>query len=307
MEEVTTKKIEQMNPKPPVLFAPNRWRQIRKFRRFHRPTYQLNWCAESALSGADEHFEKYLIFKRICERLIPELSKDYEELTEKGHTEAIYSRELAAIVDSLFCELYSSVDCTRTVLGTIYKKYQGITSNSTSRLFKNASENKIDERVPYEIRKALEDGQNDWFPTLKHIRDAINHSSIGSCSDLEGRRNGEIEPKIAYFHDRLGSKNGNILVTDDVFKMISEYEKKVNMFLGFVYHALNQTLENKETTQTCGVFNHRFYQRSVSPYEALNFHSGRCLSREWFEKEDQPTCPYVDICGAYIKSKNTES
>ncbi|PAV12499.1 hypothetical protein ASJ81_20325 [Methanosarcina spelaei] len=160
--------------------------------------------------------------------------------------------------------------------------------------------------MPLEIRKALEDGQNDWFPRLKKIRDSLNHFNIGSCSDLEGRKNGEHEPKISYYHDRLGNDLGNVLVTDDVFKMLSDYEVKVNMFLGSVYHALNQTLEDKETVQVCGVFNGRFYQRFVSPFEALNFHSGRCKSREWFEKEDKSTCPYVDKCGAYVKSESVD-
>jgi len=271
----------------------------------------------SALYGADGHFERYVALKGLCRKLTPGLVKDYEELVKNGYSHVSHSQELAAIVDSLFCELYSSVDCTRTVIAAVYKDHACVQSRSTSKLFEYAaigkmSGNKVkkliqmDERVPLEIRKALADGHNDWFPRLKNIRDAINHSSVGDCSDLEGRKNGELEPKIAYFRRYLANKEGNELVTDDVFKLISEFEVKVNLFLGSVYHALNQTLKDKETTQVCGFFNGRVYLRFVSPYEAIDFNSGRCMSREWFEKEDQPTCPYVDICGAYLKYENVD-
>jgi hypothetical protein len=41
-------------------------------------------------------------------------------LTKLGYSKATRSKELAAIIDTLFCELYSVVDCTRTVIGAIY-------------------------------------------------------------------------------------------------------------------------------------------------------------------------------------------
>ena len=157
--------------------------------------------------------------------------------------------------------------------------------------------------MPLEIRKALEDGQNDWFPRLKKIRDSLNHYSIGSCSDFEGRHNGELEPKISYYHDLLGNDMGNELVNNDVFKMLSEFVVKVNMFQGSVYHALNQTLEDKETVQVCGFFNGRIYQRLVSPRQALDINSGRCMSWESFDKGNMPKCPYMDVCKAYENLK----
>lgn len=138
---------------------------------------------------------------------------------------------------------------------------------------------------------------------MKKIRDSLNHYSIGSCSDFEGRHNGELEPKISYYHDLLGNDMGNVLVNNDVFKMISEFEVEVNIFQGSVYHALNQTLEDKETVQVCGFFNGRVYMRFISPRQALDTNSGRCISQEYFDKEDMPICPFVDICGAYANQK----
>lgn len=317
MTKENDEKDDFIGLKPPVRFDPENWGQIRKFINFHSVTYQFSPDTESALYGADGHFERYVILRGLCKKLVPELVKDYDELIKNGYSYAIHSKELAAIVDSLFCELYSSVDCTRTVIAAIYGKYPCVPSDSTSKLFEYAAIGKLrgkkakklvhmDERVPLEIRKALADGYNDWFPRLKSIRDKINHLSVGDCSDLEGRKNEEPEPKISYYHRSLGNGEGNVLVSDDIFKILSDYEVKVNLFLGSVYHALNQTLEDKETTQVCGFFNGRVYLRLVSPYEALDFHSGRCFSREWFEKETEPTCPYVDICGAYVKSKNVD-
>jgi hypothetical protein len=301
MEEKSIFNDKALDIRPPISFAPHRWGQIRRFILFHNQTYRFTPDEDSALSGADGHFARYMILRGLCIRLVPELVKDYEELLQYGYSSAVNAQELAAIVDSLFCELYSSVDCTRTVIAAVYKKHNYVPSGSTSKMFRYANENKMDERVSIEIRKALADGYDDWFQKLKTIRDAINHSSVGECSDLEGRHKGELEPKISYYHCNL-AKEGNVLVTDDVLKLISDFEVKVNLFLGTVYRALNQTLEDKETTQACGVFNGRFYLRLVSPFKAVDFHSGKCYSRIYFEKEEMPTCPYVDICGAYINS-----
>lgn len=312
MVEEKNKKDDLIGLKSPISFAPYMWGQIWKFKLFHGPTYQFSQNVESAISGTYEHFDRYIILSNLSKRLVSGLDKDYEELMKKGYSTAICSKELAAIVDSMFCELYSSVDCTRTVIAAVYGKYRCVPSNSTSQMFEYAAVGKLsgkkvkklihmDEKVPIEIRKALADGYNDWFPRLKDIRDAINHSSIGICSDLDGRKKGELEPKIDYFHRNLADKKWNTFVTDDIFKLLYDYEVKVNLFLGSVYYALNQTLKDEETTQVCGFFNGRVYMRLVSPYEAIDFNSGRCLSREWFEKKDQPTCPYVNICGAYEK------
>ncbi len=290
MEEKDQRKLTNV-----ITFAPDVWGEVRKFIRFYYTTYKFTEYVNSSLLGVDGHFHKYSILMGLAKRLVPDLKKDNEELIQRGYTEAIHSKELAAIIDTLFCELYSSVDCTRTVIGAIYGKYRNVPTKSTSKMFKNAAEQKMDERVPQEIRKAFEDGQSDWFPKLKKIRDSLNHSNIGSCSENEG--------KISYYHSLLGKEKGNVLLTDDVFKELSDYEIKVNGFLGLIFHSLNQTLKDEEIVQICGVFNSRFYQRFVSPREALNFHSGRCKSCEWFEKEDQPTCPFVDTCGAYKNRK----
>ena len=279
-----------------IHFVPNKWGQVQKFANFYRMTYRFSSKADLALSGIMGHFYRYNVLIGLSKRLAPELDKEYKESIERGYSDTVHSEELAAIVDSLFCELYSVVDCTRTVIAFVYKNHKCVPTDSTSKLFEYAAIGKkvgkkvkslvyMDERVPLEIRNALAEGHNDWFPILKKIRDEINHSSVGFCSDFEGRLKGELEPKISYFHSGLANIEGNVLVTDDVFKMLSEYEKKINRFLWSVFKALNQTLEDKETEQFCGIFDGRIYKRFVSPHGAVDSHSGRCKSREWFEKE----------------------
>ncbi|NJD54536.1 MAG: hypothetical protein FIB07_16955 [Candidatus Methanoperedens sp.] len=282
---------EEKIPTNVIIFAPDKWGEVLKFRHFAAPTYNLPLYANAALIGIDGHFEKYTILMKIGQGLAPKLIEDYEELTKQGYSKATRSKELASIIDTLFCELYSAADCTRTVIGAIYGKFQNVPTNSTSRLFENAGKNMIDKRVPLEIRNALKEGQNDWFPRLKEIRDAINHFGIGSCSEHNG--------KISYYHDRLGKTIYNVLVTDDAFQEVSKYADNVNKFLGRVFHCLNLTLKDIETIQICGIFGSLVYQRSVSPIEARDFHSGKCKSFESFEKGLMPTCPSIKSCGAY--------
>jgi hypothetical protein len=309
MAEDVNEKDELNSSRPIITFVPEMWGEFERFHKFYGSTYRFNKFTTSALCGVHGHFDRYHVLLSLSKRLIPELEKDYEELIKNGNSDAIHSRELAAIVDSMFCELYSSVDCTRRVIVAIYGKYPGIgmDKKSTSGLFKNAGKHKIDDRVPLEIRGALEKGQSDWFPKLKKIRDAINHSSVGFCSDLTGRKNGELEPKISYSHQTLANELGNVHVTDDVFKMISELEVKVNLFQGSIYNALYQTLEDKETTQVCGWFDGRVYLRLVSPKEVIDFNSGRCYSRIYFDKGSMSTCPFMAICGAYKNSKSEDN
>lgn len=191
-----------------------------------------------------------------------------------------------------FSELYSAVDCTRQIIAAIYGKYKGVPAKSTSKLFKNASEGKLDERVPIEIRAAL--AEASWFPKLRDIRTAIIHYNIGSCHMGEDGR-------ISYFLQQFGTQN-NTLVTEDVIQEVLTYADQINRFLGRIYRALNNTLKDVETVQICGIIGGRIYERYVSPQEARDFNSGRCKSYAWFEKDTEPTCPFAKNCRAYVRS-----
>lgn len=115
-----------------ITFTPHKWGEVQKFRHFASPTYNLPYHANIALEGIEGHFEKYNILLGLGQGLAPKIVEDHEELVKKGYSKATRSKELAAIIDTLFCELYSVVDCTRTVIGAIYVKIQ----NVPSKLFK---------------------------------------------------------------------------------------------------------------------------------------------------------------------------
>ena len=287
----------ESNPKLPILiyFTPDGWGEVRKFAEFYKTTYELPFNVSSALDGVENHFWRYTALMKLTQEMIPKLAEDEEELHKRGYSDAIRSKQLSAVLDTIFCELYSTVDCTRKVLSEIYKRYRGINVGKTHKLFENAENGKIEDKVPIEIRNALIEANKDWYPLLQGIRNAINHSNIGSC-----HLNGD---KVSYFYPDSAKKPNNESVCEDIFQEVSNYATKVNMFLGVVFHSLNTTLNDTPTTQICGVFGGRFYQRIVSPHEARDFNSGLCESYKWFEQESNPTCPFVNTCGAYLRIK----
>ena len=229
-------------------------------------------------------------------KIIPNLRKDDEELREKGYTIASYSKELAAIIETMFIELYSSVDCTRQILSAIYRKYDGITSKSTRKLFANANSDKIDNRVPKEIRKTLKESM--WYHNLMKIRDSLIHSNTGFCYK-------DRNDVINYIHPDLGTPE-KAFVIKGVFIELYKYRDEINKFLGTIFHELNQTLNSVEVTQVCGIFRGRVYERKVAFTYNLNFSSGRCLSFIWFlrENEKKYVCPFKNECGAFLNREN---
>ena len=277
-------------------FTPEMWGEVTKFRRFYRSTYSLNHATTSALNGVEGHFLKYSALMKLTTEMIPKLAEDKEEAYKNGYSICLRSQQLAAIVETVICELYSAVDCTRRVLNGIYGNLPGINVKSTHKLFVNAEMGKIDERVPVEIRNALINANKDWYPHLQKIRVTINHSDVGSCGFPDGN-------KISYLHSDLGKNPGNVIVSDDIFKDVHNYYTKVNKFLGVVFKSLNDTLTDELTNQICGIFGGRAYRRVVSAHEAIDFNSGLCESYKWFEQESNPTCPFVKTCGAYLRIK----
>lgn len=278
-----------------INFTPEMWGEVTRFRRFYRSTYSFNHATTSALNGVEGHFQKYSALMKLTTEMIPKLAEDEEELYKKGYSTCLRSQQLAAIVETVICELYSAVDCTRKVLSAIYD-LPGSNVKKTSRLFINAEEGKIDDRVPIEIINALIEAKKDWYLDLQKIRVAVNHSDIGSCGFLHG-------DKVSYSHSDLGKNLGNVLASDDIFGDVRNYFMKVNQFLGVVFKALNDTLNDEPTGQICGTFGGRVYLRLVSVYEAIDFNSGLCESYKWFEQQSNPTCPFVNTCGAYLRIK----
>lgn len=281
--------------KPTVIkFAPEYWGELDRFVYFYAETYNFKTATQKAVSGALNHCRKAVTLKNLAIKLVPNLELDKKELEANGYTPAINSSELSAVIEGIILELYSAIDCTRKIIQEIYGKYSGV-PDSTRKLFQNAFDDKIDDRVPEILRKALKDAH--WYTGFRKIRDELTHSDVGSCH-MDSQTG-----KVSYMH--TGFKiDGRALVIEDIFKKIDETFVDANQLLGKIYQYLNSTLSDNEVWQMCGVFGGRIYSRYVIPKKVVDFHSGRCDAYKWFEKEENPTCPFIENCGAY-KNRNT--
>lgn len=275
------------------MFAPDRWGELEKLSKFYSSTYQFDHHTGRALSGATNHFHKVMTLFKFAQRIKANLEEDNKEIEQNGYTPAIRGKELSAIIETIFLDLYSSIDCTRQVLYFIFRNCRGV-PKSTRKLFENASKDKIDEKIPKLIRMALKDAT--WYDEFRKIRDELTHSDIGSCH--LNKNTG----KVFYMLCGLGTVSKG-LVIEDIFEKLSNLINNVNLFLGRIYHSLNSQLTDKEVWQVCGFFDGRVYSRFVKPSEAKDFNSGRCDAFSWFEKDENPTCPFVDNCGAYKNLK----
>ena len=275
-------------------FAPELWGEAEKFVRFAPFTYEFKEAQARALEGIVGHFRKAAALKRVARRLEEGLALDRDEVQTQGYSEARRSEEFAAVVEEVFGELYACLDCARQVLKVVYPKARGM-KDKTSKLFDDAAAGKTDPIVPAAIVTALALAHNDWFWELRRIRTAVTHLSPGDCSP------GEEKGKVAYFNRALG-RSGNSLEIKDVWGEIERYFGAVNDLLGSVFHELNATLTDQRVQKVCGFYEGRVYQRSVSPVEVKDFDSGVCASYEWFEKDENPTCPMSGTCGAYARA-----
>lgn len=272
-----------------VDFAPERWGTLDRFQKLHQETYKLDKHQAGALRGAANHFHKAVRLARVAEVIVPRMKEDRAELNEKGYTASERSYEFAAVVEALLLSLYSAVDCTRKVLKAAYPKAQGF-PDSTRKLFANAKNGKLDECVPLAIRNTL--ASAEWFTEFRLLRDALTHSDSGSCH-LDSETG-----KISYFNEVFrGFREPSYI--EDFMSYINQRIADVNTFMASVFAELNRTLNEKEVWIICGIFYGRIFSRYVRPSEATHFGAGRCDAYTWFEKDENPNCPFMDRCGAY--------
>ena len=284
-----------MNKVSPVLigFAPEEWDAVRRFGAFYRVTYRFNKVATDALLGIEGRTEKLRVLRGLAERLAPQLVEDQAELDQHGYTPATRSKALAAVLETMVCELYSILDCTKTVLHAVYPTAQAMTKKSTDKLFSNAAEGKIGGSVPGAIVAALASAHADWFGQLRRLRVQLIHFNVGSCSR-------QSDGSITYVHSGLGS-GGQALVIENMMNRIAEFHRQVSEFLDTVFGNLNKALSDERAKQVCGIFGGLIYERNVSVNEAIDFHGGVCFSHEWFDRPDRQRCPLADCCGAYAR------
>jgi len=273
-------------------FAPEQWGQADRFATFFAASFPDATSLERrAVSGVRNHFRKSLVLRAIATRLIPTLAIDRQQLNERGYTPAHYAEELGAIVENVFTELYSAVDCARKVLSRRYP-VRGM-PDSTRRAFSRARSGALDKVLPPELLSALKEAH--WFDPLRALRDEITHSDLGSVSQdaATGR--------VSYMHTGLGTR-GKAFIIDDVFRRMDADLDAVNLFLGKVFHHLNTLLKDAPTVQLCGIHQGKALIREIRPEPAITFDSGKCLAVAWVEIEGKPVCPL--LCGAYWRAKD---
>lgn len=283
-----------------LMFAPEKWSSITKFQQLMGPPFEINREIRKGVNSAGNHMAKFTVLAGLANRLTDQLVEDSAELTEKGYSPAIRSKEFAALIESLFCELYAALDGVRRTLYAAYKKVKGVQNGSTEKLFKRASENQYGPEFPEDIRAVLATAFDSWFPRLRLIRTEVTHGDIGSCH-LD-----EKSEKVFYMHGGLGSGT-RALVIEDVVADLNQQSVSVSALVEAIFLSLCSKLEPVERTAYCGIYKGRFYQREVVPSADMTFDSGRCKSRVWFDKEAGYECPLRQSCGAYQRAGSHRS
>jgi hypothetical protein len=284
-----------------LLFQPEKWTQRERFYCFRSMTFkQFSEQTRGALSGVSGHLERARLFFKLVPSMIPAIQTDKTKLLANGYSTNEGAEMLAAVFESVFCELHSCVDCTCYLIAKIYEDEDGIVEFPTSKLFQNAKDNRISSGVPILIRDALKQAKEKWFDELQLLRNTIDHSNVGIC-DLDKATG------IISYRSRGEAKLGKPKPIEDANSRAAFCFDAVNHFVEDVFRALNGELKDEEVVVLCGWFNGPAYQRRIRPSEALDFHSGRCVSFDWFEQQGKQVCPFASECGAYRKIKELRS
>jgi hypothetical protein len=276
-------------------FAPEQWGQVDMFATFFSSSFpDAKSIERRAVSGVGNHFRKAMVLRSLSLRIAPTLAIDKQQLNEKGYTPAEHATELAAVVESVFTELYSAVDCARRILSARYP-VRGM-PDSTRKMFARSRSGTFDGLLPAGLLSAIK--KADWYEPLRTLRDELTHSDIGSVHQ------DEVTGRVSYMHTGLGTGEKAFVIEDIFARMDADFEA-VNRFLGVVFVHLNTLLTDAPTVQLCGLHQGKALIREIRPEPTLNFDSGKCLAVPWIEVDGKPNCPL--LCGAYWRTKGETS
>lgn len=280
------------------MFAPERWGTVDYFAKFYSTTYQFSAVQRRAVSGVSAHFNKAQYLLALAHKLKPNLQIDAAELEQNGYSAIHNSHELGTVIEAAILELYAVLDCTAKVIHAVHGKTTRGLKDSTSGLFKNIG--KAEGSIPDAIRKAILDAH--WYNQILLIRSEITHLMPGSCH-LD--RDSDF---VRYMHTGLLAQ-GKPLIIDDVFGWLDTLIVSINRFIGLVFHHLSAKFDDKPIHEICGMVQGRLlhrYIRPTYPAEKITFDSGECGAWVWFEKPENPTCPFTEVCGAYERKAPAE-
>jgi hypothetical protein len=275
-------------------FVPDHWSALDHFRNFYVGTHAFNRHTKKVLAGVGNHLEKAEVLHKLARKFEPNLARDEYELQTMGYTAAANAKEFSAVVEAIYTELYSSIDCARKILGTIYRQIRGI-PDSTRKLFQKVKANQLGPGFPQELSQTI--AAADWYEELLVIRDELTHADVGTC-----RRDAE-NKTITYTHSGILS-GGKSLTVNDVMSKLAVLTESIRVFLEKIFHYLNTQLEPVSIDQLCGIFYGRGYMRKLPLEMPITFDSGSCMSHSWFDQEVGYRCPFADNCGAYARARS---
>lgn len=277
-----------------LAFAPEHWLKVHRFQQFLGPPFPDHPDVSKGTTAVENHLSKFQHIANLANRLRPSLAEDASQLKEAGYTPAQRSHEYAALVETLFCELYACLDGLRRAIYGTYQRVRGIQKDSTEKLFARAFKCEYGPEFPEEIRSLLATAYRTWFPELRRIRTEVTHGQVGFCH-LE-----QADQIVTYYHSALGS-GPQAFVIRDVASKINTLASQVLTLTEDVFEYWYTKLYSVERRVICGIWNGRFYQRDVAPGPELSSASGRCYSAWWFRHSAEPTCPLADSCHAFTR------
>jgi len=271
-------------------FAPENWSEVDYFSTFCGGTHDFDSVTKRALSGVRNHYDKAQLLISVARKLAPNVSLDRTQLNTQGYTAGQNAREFSAVIEEVFTELYSVVDCTRKVIVATRKRCQGMPTGSTRKLFAWVTRSDTPGSFPPEIANAIRNA--NWYTELLYLRDELTHLDVGSCSVI-----GDGD-KISYSHHGV-SKAGKPLVINDILGHAHQLAAEIQSFVSAVFAYFNSELAPSEVDQLCGFFLGRAYMRRLPSQRPVTFDSGTCAANGWFDTTPGYRCPFADSCGAY--------
>jgi len=275
-------------------FVPEHWSPARRLAQFLGPPYPVTEELMRAVRAAENRRTKYFILAEVADLLRPALPLDEKELVSMGFSSSKHSRRFASVVETMFLELYASLDAIRAMIFFAYPTLQGRQNSKTEKLFRRASENSHGVGFPEPVKILLAEAYATWYIEFRKIRVELSHGDVG-FAHLDATSN-----KVRYIHGNLG--NGcHALVIDDLEDYVTTLAGRVFVLVDSVCNYFCSQLEPRPVTAVCGLYRYRLYERIVSYSADVNSQSGSCSSKRWFETEQDLRCPLRGMCHAYSR------
>ena len=270
-----------------IYFNPGNWSELKKFKFFVDKPYERNHFLNKGLQTSLSHLDKCENLVKLANNLIKGIDIDEQELNDRGFTSATYSKMVAALFETIVCELFSVLDGVNLSIFGLFKGVEKIQRKSVEKMFKRAFKNDYGEPFPKEVNSVLSKAYHKWYMDLKEMRVEFTHGEVGSVNKVDDR--------IDYFHTSLSDSN----VIHDIVSIINSHTENVVNLINEIFGYFYSQLEGVTKEIPCGFYQGRVYQRTVGPEVNLTFNSGKCLSKIWFDENQIFKCPMRTQCGAY--------